>query len=181
MPENSFWCLYNDPDNNIWVGSIRGGLIGMKEVYIQTHRDVLLNSAYGLSEKAVVGMYEDKENIIWLGTDGGGINRLDPQTGRFNHYPSTYPSKVVSIIGFDATTLLYSGFGEGLFLLDKNSGTVKAYPVMDKGKHDLLFRTGKSVHLLRLDDNRFYMLADSVYLYEQSSRKLKTVKTEIPD
>ena len=180
LPENSFWCLYNDPDNNIWVGSIRGGLIGMKEVYIQTYRDVLLNSAYGLSEKAAAGMYEDENNMIWLGTDGGGINRLDPQTGRFKHYLSTYPSKVVSIIEYDAATLLYSGFGEGLFLFDKNSGATTAYPVMDKAKHELLFRKGKSVHLLRLDDNRFYLLADSVYLYDQSSRKLNTVQNRNP-
>ena len=179
LPASSFWCLYNDPDNNMWAGSIRGGLIGMKEIYIRTYQDVFLNSAYGLSEKVVVGMFEDRDSMIWLGTDGGGMNCLDPHTGLFRHYPSTYPSKIVSIIDYNATELLYSGFGEGLFLLNKQTGKVREYPVTDVDKHNTLFRLGKSVHLFRLDEARFYLLADSVYLYDQSARKLTTVDAEV--
>lgn len=179
LPVNSFWCLYNDPDNNMWAGSIRGGLIGMKEIYMRTYQDVFLNSAYGLSEKAVSSMYEDLDNMIWLGTDGGGMNRLDPHTGLFRHYPSTYPSKIVSIIDYNTTELLYSSFGEGLYLLDKRTGTVKEYPVTDADKHNALFKLGKSVHLFRLNEMRFYLLADSVYLYDQSARKLTTVDAEV--
>ena len=179
LPASSFWCLYNDPDNNMWAGSIRGGLIGMKEIYIRTYQDVFLNSAYGLSEKVVVGMFEDRDSMIWLGTDGGGMNRLDPHTGLFRHYPSTYPSKIVSIIDYDATKLLYSGFGEGLFLLNKQTGKMREYPVINTDKHNTLFKSGKSVHLFRLDEMRFYLLADSVYLYDQSARKLTTVDAEV--
>lgn len=179
LPASSFWCLYNDPDNNMWAGSIRGGLIGMKEIYIRTYQDVFLNSAYGLSEKVVVGMFEDRDSMIWLGTDGGGMNRLDPHTGLFRHFPSTYPSKIVSIIDYDTTELLYSGFGEGLFLLNKQTGKVREYPVINTDKHNTLFKSGKSVHLFRLDEMRFYLLADSVYLYDQSARKLTTVDAEV--
>lgn len=179
LPVNSFWCLYNDLDNNMWAGSIRGGLIGMKEIYMRTYQDAFLNSTYGLSEKVVSGMYEDQDNMIWLGTDGGGMNRLDPHTGLFRHYPSTYPSKIVSIIDYNVTELLYSGFGEGVYLLNKQTGTVKEYPVTDADKHNSLFKLGKSVHLFRLDETRFYLLADSVYLYDQSVRKLITVDAKV--
>lgn len=178
LPVASFWCLYNDPDNNIWAGSIRGGLIGMKEIYIQTYRDAVLNSIHGLSDKTVVGMYEDRDSVIWLGTDGGGINRLEPHTGCFRHYPSTYPSKVVSIIGYTDSELLYSSFGKGLYLFNKETGSNREYPVMDEEKHNFLFKTGKSVHLFRLDKSRFYLLADSVYLYDQSTQKLISVQVE---
>ena len=37
----------------------------------------------------------------------------------------------------------------------------------------------ESVHLFRLDEARFYLLADSVYLYDQSARKLTTVDAEV--
>jgi signal transduction histidine kinase/DNA-binding response OmpR family regulator/ligand-binding sensor domain-containing protein len=179
LPVNSFWCLYNDPDNNLWAGSIRGGLIGMKEVYMKTYRDAFPNSTYGLSNRAVTAMYEDPEGVVWLGTDGGGMNRLDPRTGSVRHYPSTYPSKIVSIIDYSATELLFSRFGEGLYLFNKQTGKVKEYPVTDTEKHNILFRLGKSVQLYRLDDKRFYLLADSVYLYNQSPGKLATVQTEV--
>ena len=176
LPTGSFWCLYNDPDNNIWAGSIRGGLIGLKEIFIQTYQDVRLNSSYGLSDKTVADMYEDKDGFIWLGTDGGGMNRLEPQTGQFRHYPSTYQSKIVSVISYGKTKLLYSCFGEGLFLFDKQTGSIEKYPVMKEEKREQLFRMGKSVFLLRPDETRFYLLADSVYLYDQSVGKLTTVQ-----
>lgn len=181
LPVNSFWCLYNDPDNNMWAGSVRGGLVGMKEVYIRTYQDAFLNSVYGLSEKTVVGMYEDKDKIVWLGTDGGGMNRLDPNTGLFRHYQSTYPSKIVSIIDYGAAELLFSRFGEGLYLFNKQTGHVKEYPITGVEKHHILFKIGKSVHLFRLDEKRFYLLADSVYLYDQSANRLTTVHTDVKE
>lgn len=176
LPVSSFWCLYNDPDNNIWAGSIRGGLIGIKAIYLKTYQDVILNSSYGLSVKTVVGMYEDENGLIWLGTDGGGMNSLDPRTGQFHHYLSTYPSKVVSIIGYSPTQLLYSAFGEGLYLFDKQTGRIRKYHVMEEKMHHRLFKTGKSVQLLRKDENHFYLMADSVYLYDQSDGKLTVVQ-----
>lgn len=178
IPVNSIWCLYNDVDNNMWAGSIRGGLIGMKEVYIQTYRDVFLNSTYGLSYKTVVSMYEDHDSIIWLGTDGGGMNRFDPSTRQFRHHSSTYPSKIVSIIGYNEYELLYSSFGEGLYLLDKRTGFKKEYPIVGKEKYTTMFKTGKSVNLFRFDKSSFYLLADSVYLYDQVKNKLTAVPVE---
>lgn len=175
---DSFYCLYNDPDGNMWAGGIRCGLVGLKEVYLKTYRDALLNSAYGLSEKTVSGMYEDKGGTIWLGTDGGGMNRLDPRTGLFRHYPSTYPSKIVSIIDYSSTELLYSCFGGGLYLFNKQTGALKEYSVAYPDKFNMLFKQGKSVHLVRLDEKHFYLLADSVYLYDQSTRRLSAVKHE---
>ena len=176
LPASSFWCLYNDPDNNMWAGSIRGGLIGMKEIYIKTYRDAILNSSYGLSDRSVVCLYEDDSDMLWLGTDGGGVNRLNPYTGQIRHYPSTYPSKIVSIIGYNSAQLLISCFGDGLYLFDKQTGAIREYSVMNESKHNQLFKTGKSVLLVRLDEKRFYLLADSVYLYDQSTRKLLTVQ-----
>lgn len=178
LPVSSFWCLYNDPDNNIWAGSIRGGLIGIKEIYLKTYRDVVLNSTYGLSEKTVVGMYEDEKGMIWLGTDGGGLNCLNPHTGEFHHQLSTYPSKIVSVIGYSPTQLLYSAFGDGLYLFDKQTGSIREYAIMEEKKHNELFKSGKSVHLLRKDDSHIYLMADSVYLYDQSNGKLTVVQNQ---
>lgn len=178
LPVSSFYCLYNDSDNNIWAGSIRGGLIGMKEVFIRTYQDAILNSGFGLSNKTVLSMYEDENSMIWLGTDGGGMNHLNPQTEQFRHFPSTYPSKIVSIISYDDTKLLYSCFGKGLYLFDKRAGTTQECRIMDECCQNRLFKTGNSVHLFRLDDSRFYLLADSVYLYDQSVNKLVTIQNQ---
>lgn len=180
-PVNSFYSLYKDNENNIWAGSIRGGLIGIKEVYIKTYKDAVLNSLHGLSNKTVIGMFQDQDGIIWLGTDGGGINRFNPADQHFRHYPSTYPSKVVAIISHGKEELILSLFGQGLYFFNKETGKMREIELKDKAKQDYMFRIGKSVHLSRLDKNRIYLMADSVYLYNLSDNSMETVSVREPD
>lgn len=175
LPVNSFRCLYKDPVNNLWAGSIRGGLIGLKEISIQTYKESPFGSTHGLSEKTVTGMYEDTDGIIWLGTDGGGVNRFDPSTRLFRHYPQTKQAKVVSIIPMNENELLLSLFSRGLYIFDKQTGKMREYPIADKEQHTRMFRVGRSAHLHRRNKDSFHIYADSVYIYNQSTRKLTTV------
>ncbi|MCP4398594.1 MAG: hypothetical protein GY801_15020 [bacterium] len=43
---------------------------------------------HSLSHSHVMDLFEDKEGMIWVTTKGGGVNRLDPSTGRFTRYSS---------------------------------------------------------------------------------------------
>lgn len=70
LPVNSFACLYIDDEDNVWAGSIRGGLIGIKPVFMTTYRDAPPGASYGLSFQSVTSMYEDRDGKIWIGTDG---------------------------------------------------------------------------------------------------------------
>ncbi|WP_459602018.1 hybrid sensor histidine kinase/response regulator transcription factor [Dysgonomonas reticulitermitis] len=175
LPENSLMCLYNDPGNNVWIGSIRGGLIGMKEIFIKTYKDIPFNSNYGLSDKTVNTIFEDNDNFIWLGTDGGGINRFDPKTNLFQHYPSTYNSKVVSITRHNKNELLLSIFDDGLYLFNKKNGTLREYTIMDEDMRKTLFRSGKSVNINKIDSENLYLYTDNVWLYNQSKKELEPV------
>lgn len=74
LPANSILCLYNDKSNNMWAGSVRNGLINIKEVGMKTYQDVLPGQNYGLSEKTILSIYQDNDNQIWIGTDGGGVH-----------------------------------------------------------------------------------------------------------
>ena len=179
-PVNSFLSLYKDNEDNIWAGSIRGGLIGIKEVYIKTYKDAILNSQHGLSNKTVIAMFQDQDGIIWLGTDGGGINRFDPANEHFRHYPSTYPSKVAAIISHGKEELILSLFGQGLYFFNKNTGKMREILLKDKVKQEYMFRTGKSVLLSRLDKDRVYLMADSVYVYNTSDQSMETVSISEP-
>ena len=138
----------------MWAGSIRGGLIGMKETYLHTYGDVPLNSTGGLSYKTVTGMYEDRDHILWFGTDGDGIKRFDPQTGVFRHYPETFDRKVVSVIDYGEKELLLSVFSQGIYRFDKSSGRLREYTVADSERSRRIFRAGLSVHLSRQDKDR---------------------------
>ena len=69
----------NDNYNNMWAGSIRKGLINIREVSMKTYTDVFPGSTQGLSDPTVLSLYQDEPNgRIWIGTDGGGVNSLRP-------------------------------------------------------------------------------------------------------
>ena len=106
----------------MWAGSIRNGLIGIKEIYIKTYKEAPLNTPYGLSDKTVTSLFEDPSGIIWIGTDGGGINRFDSANNTFKHYPSTYGNKIISLSQYSSNELVCSVFSKGLFLFDKRNG-----------------------------------------------------------
>ena len=55
----------------MWAGSVRGGLINIREVGMKIYSDALPGTEYGLSEKAVLSIYQGEEKDIWIGTDSG--------------------------------------------------------------------------------------------------------------
>ena len=71
LPANSILCLYNDYNNNIWAGSIRNGLISIREVSMKTYTDVPPGNDRGLSNNTVLSLFQESQDQIWVGTDGG--------------------------------------------------------------------------------------------------------------
>ena len=60
LPNNSIICLYNDQNNNIWIGSIYSGLISVREVYMQAYTDALPNNKQGLSDNIVLSLCQQE-------------------------------------------------------------------------------------------------------------------------
>lgn len=176
LPVNSIYCLYRDSEENIWAGSIRGGLIAIREVYIRTYRDVPLNNPFGLSDKTVISLFQDEDETIWIGTDGGGVNSFNPKTNNFRHYLPTYGEKVVSITRYSKTELLVSLFSKGVFVFNKQSGTFRPLSKVNEAINKNVSGSGLSVNLARGGRNRIYLLARNVFSYDLTSQEIKMVK-----
>ncbi|HNB72950.1 MAG TPA: two-component regulator propeller domain-containing protein, partial [Acidobacteriota bacterium] len=75
------WAVYQDRDQNIWVGTNGGGVSravnGVFSSYTETH---------GLSQNFVRCFFEDREGNLWIGTNNG-LNRL--QNGKFTPLTTT--------------------------------------------------------------------------------------------
>lgn len=102
LPANSILCLYNDCNNNMWAGSIRNGLISIREVSMKTYTDVPPGNDRGLSNNTVLSLFQESQDQIWVGTDGGGINIIHPDSHRITvleHIPGdNYSLPVNSIL-----------------------------------------------------------------------------------
>lgn len=176
IPANSILSLYLDRENNMWAGTIREGVIGIKEVYLKTYKAVPLNNPYGLSEKAIISLYEDTDNKLWIGTDGGGLNVLNQETNIFKHYSLESKNKITSITGFTKDKLLISVFGEGLYIFNKNTGHTTPFVLVNEEINNLNYRKGVSINLNQCTPNQILLFADSIYSYDISTKKFTTIK-----
>ena len=165
LPANSILCLYNDKSNNMWAGSVRNGLINIKEVGMKTYQDVLPGQNYGLSENTILSIYQDNDNQIWIGTDGGGINLFDPATGKFHHILSTWEEKVASITGMDKNHLLVSLFSQGLFVFHKETHRYQPLVIINDSINDILCHRGKTVNVYQNTPETILMLSETPYKY----------------
>lgn len=179
IPVNSILCLYNDNDNNMWAGSIRSGLISVRKASLRTYTDAALGSDRGMSDNSVLSLYEDPSTQeIWIGTDGGGINRFDPVTEKFKHYPTTWKDKVASITNFSPNELLLSLFGKGLHIFNKTTGTLHPLTIINEEVNNRLFFKGFTVNLYQHTAKSTLLLSDHVYRYTIASKQFDIIKEE---
>ena len=180
LPVNSFASLYIDDEDNIWAGSIRGGLIGIKPVFMTTYRDAPPGVSYGLSFQSVTSMYEDTDGKIWMGTDGGGLNLFDPVKEMFQKYPKTSDMKIVSIMPYSDSELLLSLFGVGLCLFNKTTGECREFRLNWGNVRNDLFLLGNAVRLYRVDENRFYLLTDNYFcVYDTKKQQFESLPEDM--
>lgn len=177
LPENSILTLYHDHEDNLWAGSIRGGLIAIRKAFINTYKDAPLNSIYGLSEKTVLSIYEEKTGILWIGTDGGGINRFDQKKMVFKHYLSTYGFKIASITAFSEQELLISAFSKGLYLFNKVTGAIQPFhsnKINSQG--EIIKSSGIAVNVNSVSPDYVYLFANQIFQYHIPTQKFTVVK-----
>lgn len=177
FPANTIYRLYVDPVDNMWAGSIRNGLIGIKNVYARSYEYVPFGNLHGLSNQTINCFFQDSDGIIWIGTDGGGINRFDAVTSTFKHYPFTKYEKIVSIVEYSPDELLFSSFNKGLYLFNKHTGQQHPFVLMNQEMNAQSCINGFSVYIQRISENKILFSAQHVFVYDIPTRKFEIVAT----
>jgi ligand-binding sensor domain-containing protein len=138
LTSDNIVTLYRDPTAKIilWAGTAQGGLIQF---------DTVASTAKSFRHKAddpnsignddVFSIYRDPSGSLWLGTGGGGLNKLDPMSGKAVRFTTTN-SKLTNdtIYGLlpDADGNLWlSTNGGGLVQYDPKANKFTAYDVPD--------------------------------------------------
>lgn len=159
--------LYVDPLKNIWIGTSRDGMFGLKPTHIRAYG--VDSNGKGLNYKTISAMHED-DGILWIGTDGGGINSFDPKTSKFTSYPSTGNGKTVSICSLDEGHIMYSSYCEGIFILDKKSGEKERLFIVDKDIDHAECFSGSAPFLKELYDGRIMIIAERPYIFDPENK-----------
>ena len=121
------FCLYQD-GKTMWIGTQKG-LIRVENFQFCPSFSIYKNSKtdrQSLSNDFVSGAINDPlqpEKFLWVSTKGGGLERLDKQTGKFEHFTEArgLPNKVVYGVLVGDDNNLWMSTNRGLSMLNPNS------------------------------------------------------------
>lgn len=117
---HDLWHVLRARDGSVWLGSRSEGLVrfdpatGAVEHYDHDPSGSAGRSSAsepsGLSDPFIQALLEGPEGDVWIGTQMGGLNRLDPETGRVRHYRHE-PTRPGSLPGDEVRALLLGHSG----------------------------------------------------------------------
>lgn len=176
IPVNSISIIYQDKLSEIWLGTIRGGVLNVKQSLISFYEKEPLNSIYGLSDQTVLCFFEDENEQIWLGTDGGGINLYNPKKRTFKHFPNTQKYKVNAIAKLSKNRLLVGCYGQGLMVFNITSGRLSELPNLEKEEYDINTKA-MGVNLASVDEDNILLFDDRIYKYNSKQQTIDLLDT----
>ncbi len=134
LSQNTISCILQDRNRFMWFGSEEGlnRYDGYSFKVFRHHR----GHDNGLSHDRVACLLEDSEGFLWIGTLGGGLDRFEPDTGRFIHHRhragdiSSLSHDSVRAVLPDGKGKFWVGTDNGLDLFDPKSGKAVRVPML---------------------------------------------------
>ncbi|MCF8338018.1 MAG: response regulator, partial [Bacteroidales bacterium] len=141
LPHNQVWDVFEDHQNNIWVGTLKGMAKLSPEKRIIKIYSAKNDKPGSLPDKSVNTFAEDHKNRLWIGTDEG-IARLDPKHDSIIAYRNQYglPDGVIyDILPYEST--LWISTNQGLYEFEIENKVVRHYTQND-GLQSMEFNAG---------------------------------------
>lgn len=178
ISSDAIYSLFVDRDNNLWVGTFRGGI----NVYNDQNNWFTSFSMQNgrLRHNFVTSIYESDDNNLYIGTDGGGLNIFNRATSKLRHYTTTNSrisgNNIVSIAGDDQH--IWMGiYGKGLNCFTTASERFINYdlptiPYVHERNTIWVIRDDKK-------DNLWIGAETGLYIFNKQTRKFVLIQQEV--
>ncbi len=139
--------LLRDHEGNMWIATDDGGVMQLAATWrnFSVYRHDAGDPA-SLSVNRAQGLAIDSRGGVWAVNTEGGIERIDPASGRVEHYAGRLPppaSKALLAVALDRDGLLWVGHAAGVRIYRLDAGTFEDLPV-DASRSDALTAGGIS-------------------------------------
>ena len=149
LNHNSVRAIVQDQSGVLWVGTFGGGLnklvlppknkkskteVFKSEELIFTHYEHKPDDPTSLSHNSIQSLFVDEQGIVWIGTFGGGLNRFDPKTEKFEFYTeqnSDLPNNVIYGVLGDDLGNIWTSSNKGISKFDPFTRIFFNYDVDD--------------------------------------------------
>lgn len=121
----SFNCMAEDAEGNLWAGTARDGLVCLLPRRIKN-----LTAEDGLPDAKTRALLETSDGTFWVGTDGG-VFQANREQRRVLNRASGLASDLVRALAEDAQGRIWIGTGVGLSVWNGESLEMVLYPGAD--------------------------------------------------
>jgi len=127
ISQNCVKAFLDDRKGNLWIGTFWGGIdvLNMESGVIRHFRHSPDNPQ-SLSDDRVWALCLDNEGGIWVGTSAG-IDRYDPETRSFRHFPKLVQNNQVYWISIDSDRNIWIGTGDEIVIYDPYNESITRY------------------------------------------------------
>ncbi|MCB9087139.1 MAG: hypothetical protein H6628_02275 [Calditrichae bacterium] len=132
--------MLEDREGHFWIATLQGGLhrLDRRQGSVRQWRTEPGNP-HAISANAVTDIIELPDRAhpakyyLWLGTEGGGLNRFDPQTGRFRAFTEAdgLADNTLSSMVADEAGNIWCATPKGLTQFDPATGSCRTYDGRD--------------------------------------------------
>ena len=165
----SVTTLYQDRHDNIWVGSVRSGLVGLKLSPIKAFS---LTGKDPEAENVIINVLASEDGYVYLGTDGSGLWRYSPSEA-LTCLAGKDGLKITSIADFDSSHLCIATYNRGYFLVDRKSARFTPFIIKDRATNAEECFNSNSPSLYTLQDGRMLVLAINTYLFDHRTHRFQ--------
>lgn len=125
LSRNCIKALLDDGKNNLWIGTFLGGIDVMNlQTGVFKHYRHDPSDPSSLADNRVWSLLRDSNNDIWVGTSGG-LDKFEPATGTFAHYPNLVGSQQVNWLAEDTDHTMWIGADELVLYNPENQKTTR--------------------------------------------------------
>jgi ligand-binding sensor domain-containing protein/signal transduction histidine kinase len=150
LSQNSVFCILQDSMGFLWFGT-QDGLNRYDGYQFEVYRP-RPGDPNSLSHSSILAIHQDQQGLLWIGTNGGGLNRLDRETGRIVRYqhepknPHSLSGNSVYAIYGDRQGVLWVGTEGGLDRFEPLTNRFIHYQHKSQDPHSLGFNVVRSIY-----------------------------------
>lgn len=130
---NPLYTVFPGRGDNLWLAMEKGISRFDKKTgsFREWRREE--NNPNSLSVDSTRSIFEDETGTVWIGTWGGGLNRLDPESGKITHYfqSSGLPNSTIYAMFKDNSGYLWMSTNSGISRFDPQTGEFGNYDIRD--------------------------------------------------
>lgn len=162
-------------DGSLWVGTNKGKLFRIKQG--QTSTFMVVDADNRPADFAITSLIEDVRGNVWIATQGGGVQRIEPGTGKRLTYTKASHnllSDKVNSLSLTSDKKILLGTPAGVVLLHPEDGQVTSYVGCRQGT--TLF-TSLYVNQVIEDSRGLWWIAtrDGVNIYNPKTDQLDVI------